>query len=424
MTTGTALLVLPVASEAPGSAGLMPALFTATSAVCVTGHVIVDTPTYWTPFGHAVILVLVQVGGFGIMTLASLLGLLVSRRLGLRTRITTASETRSVGIGDVRQVVLGVIRASLFFEGAVALLLAARFVVGYDEPVHRALWLGVFHSVSAFNNAGFALYSDNLIGFVTDPWVCLPISAAVIAGGMGFPVLLQLRRELRRVRRWTMNTRIVLLGTAVLIPVGTVFLTAMEWRNPQTLGALDPGGRVLAGFFQSVMTRTAGFNSLDLAALDPATLLGMDVLMFIGTGPAGTGGGIKITTFAVLFFVLLAEVRGDSAVNVLGRRLPRSAQRQAITVVLFGVAAIIVPTLVLLTITDFGLDETLFEVISAFCTVGLSTGITADLGTSGQLVLVLLMFLGRLGPITLASALALRQKSRLYELPKERPIIG
>lgn len=421
---GTLLLLLPVSSTQTGGASFVEALFTSTSAVCLTGLVVVDTATFWTPFGQAVILGLIQVGGFGILTLASLLGLLVARRLGLRTRITTATETHSVGIGDVRSVVVGIIKFSLVFEGLTALLIAARLAVGYDEPLPRAAWLGLFHGVSAFNNGGFALYSDGLIGFVGDPWMCLPIAMAVITGGLGFPVLLQLRREPLGLRHWSMNTRVVLLGTAVLLLAGTAFVTAMEWSNSRTLGALDTRGRLLAGFFQAVMPRSGGFNSVDVGAMDPATWLGLDVLMFIGGGPASTAGGIKITTFAVLFFIIYTELRGEGAVNVLGKRLPRSTHRQAITVALLSVAFVVVPTLVLLTITEFTLDQVLFEVTSAFATVGLSTGITANLPAAGQLLLVALMFIGRLGPITLGSALALRQQTRLYELPKERPIIG
>lgn len=424
VAVGTLLLLLPAASRQAGGASFVEALFTATSAVCITGLVVVDTATFWTPFGQAVILGLIQAGGFGILTFASLLGLLVARRLGLRTRITTATETHSIAIGDVRSVVVGIIKISLLFEGVTALLIAARLAVGYDEPLLRAVWLGVFHGVSAFNNGGFALYSDSWIGFVGDPWMCLPIAVAVIAGGLGFPVLMQLRRELRELRLWTITTRIVLLGTAVLLLAGTAFVTAMEWSNNRTLGTLDTRGRLLAGFFHAVMPRSGGFNSVDVGAMDPATWLGLDVLMFIGGGPASTAGGIKITTFAVLFFIIYTELRGEGAVNVLGKRLPRSTHRQAITVALLSVAFVVISTIVVVTITEFTLDRVLFEVISAFATVGLSTGITADLPATAQLVLVALMFIGRLGPITLGSALALRQQTRLYELPKERPIIG
>ena len=421
---GTLLLLLPVARTGDGGATVTEALFTATSAVCVTGLVIVDTSTHWTGFGEAVILALIQIGGFGIMTMASLLGLLVSRRMGLRSRLTTAVETKSVGIGDARKVLLGVAKVSLLFEAVTALVLTARFSVAYDEPLADAAYLGLFHAVSAFNNAGFGLYADNLVRFVDDAWICVPIAVSVIAGGLGFPVLLELRREFRRPSRWSLHTKLTVTVYGILLVLGGVFVTAHEWSNPGTLGQLDAPGRVLAGVFQSVMTRTAGFNSVDVAELREGTLLGMDVLMFIGGGSAGTAGGIKVTTFAVLFFAIYAEVRGDPAVTVFDRRIGARVQRQALTVALLSVAAVVAATLALIELSRFSTDVVLFEVVSAFATVGLSTGITADLPTTGQLILVALMFLGRLGPITLVSALALRERSRRYQLPEGRPLIG
>ena len=421
---GTVLLMLPVARAGDGSATFLVALFTSTSAVCVTGLVVVDTPTYWSGFGEAVILGLIQVGGFGIMTLASLLGILVSRRMGLRTRLTAAAETRTVGLGDVRTVVVGVIKVSLLFEALTAVLLTARFLLGYGEPAGRAAYLGVFHSVSAFNNAGFALYSDNLMGFVADPWICLPIAAAVILGGIGFPVLFELRRHLGQPQRWSLHTKLTLSVTAVLLVVGSVFVTASEWDNPGTLGPLETPGRLLAGFFHAVMPRTAGFNAVDYGQMEQATLLGTNVLMFIGGGSGGTAGGIKVTTFIVLFFVIAAEVRGESRVNAFDREIGDRTTRQALTVALLAVGAVMGATLVLMQLTSFATHEVLFEVTSAFATVGLSTGLTAELPAAGQLVLVGLMFLGRLGPITLVSALALRERQRMYELPEGRPIIG
>ncbi|WP_241972720.1 TrkH family potassium uptake protein [Cryobacterium cryoconiti] len=421
---GTVLLMIPIATPGPGGTSLLIAAFTATSAVCVTGLTLVDTATYWTPFGQVIILLLIQIGGFGIMTFASVLGLAVIRKMSLRSRMTAAAEVKSFGLEDVRGLVLGVVRISLIVEFIVAVLLTLRFSTGYGEPLGRAVWLGVFHSVSSFNNAGFALFSDNLISYATDPFICLPIAAAVILGGLGFPVIMQLRKHLRNPLKWSMNTRIVLVGTTTLLVAGTVYITGVEWNNPGTLGPLDWPSKLLVGFFQSVQTRTAGFNSLDIGAMDSASLLGMDVLMLIGGGPAGTAGGIKITTFAVLFFILLTEIRGEVAVNVFGKRLSRAVHRQAITIVLLAVAVITISTVALMLITDLGLDELLFEVISAFGTVGLSTGITASLPPAGQVILMLLMFIGRLGPMGFASALALRERPIAYEFPKERPIIG
>ena len=416
--------MLPIAKVGPGGAGPLEALFTATSAVCVTGLAVVDTAVYWTTFGQVAILCLIQLGGFGIMSFASLLGVIMARRLGLKSRIQAAAETKSTGFGDVKSVLLGVLRITVMVELCAALLLALRFGLGYGHSFGHSLWLGFFHSVSAFNNAGFALFSDNLMGFVGDPWICMPIALAIIIGGLGFPVLFELGRHYRKPLHWTMNTKLVLAGTGILLAAGTVFISAVEWNNPKTLGALSTADKLLAGFFQSVMTRTAGFNSLDIGQMDPATWLGMDILMFIGGGPAGTAGGLKITTFAVLFFILLTEIQGGVAVNVFGKRLPRSVHREAITIVLLAVALVIGSTMALMLITDIDFDRLFFETVSAFATVGLSTGITASLPPAGQLLLVFLMFVGRLGPVTLASALALRSRTPLYEFPKERPLIG
>ncbi|QCB92701.1 TrkH family potassium uptake protein [Cellulomonas shaoxiangyii] len=424
LLVGTVLLLLPISRAGRGGAGLLEALFTATSALCVTGLAVVDTATYWSGFGQAMILLLIQVGGFGVMTLASLLGLLISRRLGLGSRLLAAAETKSVGLGDVRSVLLGVARISLTVEAATALVLTARFAWGYGYTWPESLWLGVFHAVSAFNNAGFALFSDNLIGFATDPWICLPIALAVIVGGLGFPVVIELMRRNRRPRQWSVHTRLTLVMTGVLLVGGTLFVTIAEWGNPGTLGALDPPGRVLAGFFQAVMPRTAGFNSVDPGAMNTGTLLGVDVLMFVGGGSASTAGGIKVGTFAVLLVAIVAELRGDPDAHLFDRRLSPGVIRQALSVALLSVAAVVVPTLTIAMTSPYTLDQILYEVISAFATVGLSTGITADLAPWHQLILIVLMFAGRLGPVTLASALVLRDRRRLFRRPEGRPLIG
>lgn len=421
---GTALLMTPAATAGTHSASFIESVFTATSAVCVTGLILVDTATYWSGFGEAVILALIQIGGFGVMTFATVVGLVVMGRFSLRSKLVAAAEAKSLGLADLRALVTGIVKISLLIEAVLAVILTLRFMLAYDKPMGEALWQGVFHSVSAFNNAGFSLFSDSMVRFVGDPVICLSMSGAIILGGLGFPVIIQLRRHLRTPRLWSMHTRLVVWGTVVLLTLGSVMITAFEWNNPKTLGPLSLSEKVLAGFFQSVQTRTAGFNSVDTGEMEPATWLGIDVLMFIGGAPAGTAGGIKITTFAVLLFILVGELRGDTAVNVFGKRLSRAVHRQAISVVLLAIALIISCTGALMLLSSFSLDKVLFEAVSAFSTVGLSTGITAELPEAGQLILVLLMFIGRLGPITFASALALRERSRLYELPKERPIIG
>lgn len=416
--------MLPIATPGPGSAAPLEALFTAVSAVCVTGLIVVDTPVAWTPFGHTVILALIQVGGFGVMTFASMIGLALTRKLTLRSTLTTASETRGYALTGIRSVIVTIIKITLAVEGVTALLLAARLWTGYGYAPAQALWHGVFHAVSSFNNAGFALQSTSLMPFAGDPLILLPICLAIIVGGVGFPVLIALGRHAGAPRMWSMNTRLVVAGTITLILIGMVTIAAIEWNNPQTLGPFPGPEKLLAAFTESVQTRTAGFNSLDTSAMNPASWLAMDVLMFIGGGPAGTAGGIKITTFGVLLFIMLTEIRGDAAVNVFGKRLSRSVHREATTVALSAVALVTASTGALMILSGLPMDRVLFETISAFGTVGMSTGITADLPPAGQLILIALMFIGRLGPITFATALALRRRTLRYELPKERPIIG
>ncbi|MFF8382638.1 TrkH family potassium uptake protein [Streptomyces kanasensis] len=426
---GTLLLALPASSAHGGATDLVTALFTATSAVCVTGLAVVDTGTYWSGFGQGVILALIQVGGFGIMTLASLLALLVSGRMRLRLQLTAQAETKSLGIGDVRRVLLGVAGSTLAVELAVAACLALRFRFGYGQSIPDAVYSAVFHAVSAFNNAGFGLHADSLTRYATDPWVTLPVAAAVILGGIGFPVLLEVLRHRNRYRTtgrrgWSLHTKLTVLTTATLLATGTLLTCLLEWDNPGTLGPLHWGGKLLNGFFHSAMARTAGFNAVDIGAMEASTLLMTCTLMFIGGGSAGTAGGIKVGTFAVLAAAMVAEVRGEPNSTVMGRRIAPHALRQALTVALLGVGFVTAATLALLVVVDAPMEPVLFEAVSAFGTVGLSTGITPDLPVAGELIVILLMFVGRLGPVTLVSALALRERTRRYELPEERPVIG
>ncbi|WP_206446536.1 potassium transporter TrkG [Agrococcus sp. KRD186] len=421
---GWGLLMLPISRQGEGAATWIEALFTAVSAACVTGLTVVDTALYWTPVGQVVILLLIQLGGLGVMVFASLVGIFVVRRLTLGSRLTTAQEAHAEGPGSVRRIVVSILKIALVVEGSVALILWLRFWLGRGEDPLHALWLGVFHAVSSYNNAGFALFSDNLMGFVDDPFILLPLATATIIGGLGFPVIVQILKHAPNPRRFSMHTWLVLVGTGSLLVIGTLAIAVLEWNNPGSLGAHSPATRILDAFFHSVQTRTAGFNALDIGRFEPETLLVMDVLMFIGGGPAGTAGGIKITTFGVLLAIILAEVRGDPAVTVFGKRLSRAVHREAITVALLAVGLVFGSTIVIMLLTHIDLDQVLFEVVSAFGTVGLSTGITASVGTPSQLILIMLMFIGRVGPITVATALALRPRRLAFELPKERPVIG
>jgi len=421
---GTALLMLPMAQAGPGGAPFLTALFTATSAVCVTGLITVDTPTYWSNFGQGIILFLIQIGGFGIMTGATMLGLLVTRRLKLHHRLLAQAETPTFSLGQVSSVLKLVLVTTVVVELVVAAVLTARFSVHYQQSAGEAVWNGVFHAVSAFNNAGFARFSDNVMGFALDPIILFPLMIAVILGGIGFPVLYELRSELFCPARWSLHTKLTLLGTAILLVTGFASVLAFEWRNPGTLGPMGLAGKFQSALFHSVVTRTAGFNSIDIAQLRPETLFLSDALMLIGGGSAGTAGGIKVTTFLVLGLIVWAEVRGEPDASAFGRRISTEVLRQALTVVLLAVGIVGASTLILLSLTRFGLSEVLFEVVSAFATVGLSTGITPKLPPGGQLALILLMFIGRVGTVTVATALALKTSPRPYRYPQERPIVG
>jgi len=421
---GTVLLSLPIATETGRGGGFVPAVFTASSAVSVTGLSIVDTASYWSTFGEITILVLMQVGGLGVMTLASMLAVLMSPRLRLRFNLTVQAETSALTLGDVRRVVVGVVQLSLFFEALVAAALTLRLVFGYDRSIGPAAYESVFHSVSAFNNGGFALFSDSLTRYVSDAWICVPIALAVVIGSLGFPVLLELRRELFQPHRWSLHTKLTLGVSGILLVVGPVLITAMEWNNSRTLGTLSIPDRLLAGIFHGVMPRSGGFNTIDIGAMNAESLVVMDGLMFIGGGSASTAGGIKVTTFAILALVIAAEIRGEPDVQALKRRIPTSVQRQALTVALVSVGVIVVATLILLSLTDLSLDLVLFDTISAFATVGLSSGALAEMPGSAHIILAVLMFAGRLGPITLATALATKERTRRYRLPEERPIVG
>lgn len=419
---GTGLLSLP-ASVAADDASPLSALFTATSAVTVTGLTTVDTATHWTPFGQAVILVLIQLGGLGIMTSASVLLLAAAKRIGLRGRLATQAETHTLDLGDLRRLVLTIVGISLAVELVVAVVLTTRLALA-GAPPGDAVWQGVFHAISSFNNAGFALYSDNLVGLATDGWFLVTVCLAVIIGGIGFPVWLDLARRARHPRRWSLHTKLTLAATAALLVAGTVVITALEWTNDATLGAMGWRARLLNGFVAGVMPRTAGFNAIDYGAVGEPTLLVTDMLMFAGGGSGGTAGGIKVTTLALLFLVVWAELRGDREPTAFRRRLPVQAVRQALVVAVLAVNVVVVATLGLMLTDDAPFAAALFECVSAFATVGLSTGLTPELSAGGQAILMPLMLIGRVGPITLFVALVLRERDLLYRHPEERPLIG
>jgi trk system potassium uptake protein TrkH len=424
ISIGTLLLSLPVARAGLGSAPPLVALFTATSAVAVTGLITVDTQTYWSPFGQGVIMLLFQIGGFGIMTAAVLLGLLAGRTFRLRDRLATHVERNRLAGGDTRKVLVLAFRVTVLVEALTALVLILRLRLHYGESWSDAAWTGLFHAVSAFNNAGFSTYSDSLMAFQRDVWILAPIMIAVIISSLGFPVIREFRMRPFGFRSWTLHSKITVIGTAILLLGGMLALVAAEWSNPATLGPMGWDGKLLNAAFHSVMPRTAGFNSLDVGAFRIETLTFNYALMFIGGGSAGTAGGIKVTTFFLLLIVVWSEIRGERDAEIMGRRVGNRVERQALAIAVLSGILITVGTVILLSVTDFPLSDVLFEVISAFATVGLSTGITADLPPAGQLTIIVLMYVGRVGTITIATALALGEDRKTYRYPEENPIVG
>lgn len=422
IAAGTLLLKLPVAVDEGAALGWTDSLFWSASASTVTGLGTTDVAVF-SVFGEVVLLLLIQVGGFGIMTIGSALALVIARRVGLRQRMAAQAEIGRVQIGELGALVRAIAVITLVVEAVTALVLFVPMLRSDDTGVPEAAWQAVFHGVSAFNNAGISLYSDSMSRFAGDAVVVLAVSAAFIVGGLGFPILVAVVRR-SRPHRWSLHARITLVATAALLVVGPLIVLTFEWDNPSTLGPMGVADKVLAAWFQGATPRTAGFNTIDIGALDETTQLVITALMFIGAGPASTSGGIKVTTFAVLVFAMWSEVRGDTEINVFGRRIPMDIARQAMTVAFLSVLLVFGTGLALTAMSPFDFTATLFEATSAFGTVGLSTGITSALSNGAQLLLVAIMFAGRVGPVTFVTALALRQSARAYRFAEERPIIG
>jgi len=421
---GALLLSMPAARSAGEAAPWLVALFTSVSAVCVTGMAVVDTGTYWSPFGQAMIMVLFQLGGFGMMTAGTLLGLMVNRSPRLRTRLITQTETRSLGLGDissVARVVLQVTCASQLFLTGILML---RLHFGYGLGWQDAAWNSLFHAVSAFNNAGFSIHADSLVRYAGDVLILLPIMIVIVIGGIGFPVLHDLRHRIRDPRHWSLHTKLTLAGTVVLLSGGFLAVLLLEWRNAGTIGAMSVSGKLLNSLFMSVSARTAGFNTVDIAALEPETWAVHYILMFIGGGSAGTAGGVKVGTVVVLALLVMAEAKGQPDTEAFGRRVGSPAQRQAITVMALGSIIVAIGTVILLRITHLPTDQVILEVIAAFGSAGLSSGITPSLPPAGQLLLAALMFIGRVGTITFAASLVLGERRMPYRYPEEHPIVG
>ncbi len=425
---GTVLLALPVSSKSGRSVGLFNSLFTATSAVCVTGLVAVDTCTTFSVFGQAVLLGLIEVGGLGFMAFATMIMVMLGRRISLKGRMLIRESMNGASLSDLSGVTRLYLMLALGIELIGAGLLSIRFIPMFG--LRRGLWMALFHAVSAFCNAGFDLFGgfSSLTAFAHDPLVLLTVALLIVLGGLGFSVILEALRNRQGFRGLTLHARIVLMLTPLLLLAGTLFYLLAEWKGADTLAPLGAGDKLMNAFFQSVTMRTAGFNSIDLSRLKDGSKLFSCLLMMIGASPASTGGGMKTTTVAVFALLMLSVVKGEGEVNIARRRLSGDVTRRALAVVALFMTMLIVGSLAVSLIEDgrFALADVMFEASSAMGTVGVSAIGTPNLRPASRAVLLPMMFLGRIGPLTLAIALARKQGNarKLSKYPEEKIMIG
>ena len=432
----TALFSLPAASADGTRTPFADALFTAVSTICVTGLSTVDMATHWSPFGHVLVYIGVNVGALGVLTLASILGLVISKRLGLRAKLIAAGDTnplrahggpvnegQTVRLGEVGQLLSTVALSTLVIEAALAILLYPSLLINGVDPV-TALWEAPFYSAMAFTNTGFSPNAGGLTPFAHDYFFLTVLMAGVFLGSIGFPVIFTLWRHHFHVRRWSLHAKLTVITTVILFFVGAGAFLLLEYDNPETFGSMDAWDTTFQAFFLSAMTRSGGFSVIDISQLNGSSLVVGSMLMFVGGGSASTAGGIKVTTLAVLALGVWSEAKGRPSVQAFGRRIPSDVQRVALSVVAWGATIVALSTITISQITKAPIEDVLFDVISGFATVGLSTGLTANLPDPAVYVLALTMFMGRVGTVTLAAAIAATSRSQHYSLPVERPIVG
>ncbi len=419
---GALILMTPQASATGQSLSFIDALFTATSAVCVTGLVVVDTGTYFSLFGQLVIIFLIQTGGLGIVTMATLMALLIRRRINLRERLIMQEALNHMTVAGVVRMTQYIILVTLLIEFIGGTILAVRL---YPEFGTQGIYFGYWHSVSAFCNAGFDLFGNfgSITSYVDDITINLTISSLIILGGIGFTVIFDVWDN-KKWEKFSLHTKLVLITTGFLLLFGTTVIFLLEMNNPNTLQPLSLQGKLLGSYFQSVSTRTAGYNTVDIGQLHDATVFFMVILMFIGASPTSTGGGIKTTTFGVIIAAVWALITGKPDAEIFKRRVSQQLIYKAFSVILIAATLVIFVTMMMSITEQASFLQILFEVVSAFGTVGLTTGITPTLTEQGKIWITLTMFAGRVGPVTLALALALRTKKGMVQYPEGKIIIG
>ncbi|MCM3227242.1 TrkH family potassium uptake protein [Terribacillus saccharophilus] len=421
---GTFLLMLPMATADRHHLSFIDALFEATSAVCVTGLVVVDTQTTFTLFGQIVLLCLIQIGGLGFMTLTVFIALLLRRNISFEERHLVKESLNQNSYEGIVRMVRFVLLFTVICEVIGTIILGIHW--GDELGYLKSFYYGLFHSISAFNNAGFDIMGEfsSMTAFVGDPIVNLTLTSLLILGGIGFIVVADILQK-KKGKRLMLHTKVVLWMSAILVAIGTILIFLLEYGNPATIGNLPWNDKLLASYFHGVVPRTAGFNSLNTADLTLGSQLVTMALMFIGGGTGGTAGGIKVTTFSILLFAVWALIKGKQEVNIRNRRIPGDLVFRAFSITTYSVLLVSL-FVFLLAITEKGaaLNYIAFEVLSAFGTVGMTLGLTPELSEPGKMLLSLLMFMGRVGPITIAFALAFRIKKTAVRNPEERIIIG
>ena len=424
---GAQLLSQPVSFTGDKSISYLDALFMSASATCVTGLTILNTGTHFSTFGQVVIIVLVQIGGLGFMTMATLFALLFRKRISFRERLVLQESMNYGSTEGIVRMIRKVLLYALVIELSGAVLLSSYFM--QEMPVGQSLYFGIFHSISFFNNAGFDLFSQfperagSLIHYVEDPFVNIVSMLLIFFGGIGFIVISELLTYPKN-RKLSLHSKVVLTVTGILTVIGAIVIFALEFSNPHTLQPLSPLGKFLGALFQSITARSAGLNTIDPSMLREVTQFFLILLMFIGAGPGSTGGGIRVTTFAILLGAIVTMIRGRDDVVLFRYRIAKQQIHHAIMFTMIAFS-IICGASMILSITESGsFLAILFEATSAYCTVGMSGGLMSHLSEPGKIIIILLMFVGRIGPVTLAFALNTRSKKELYRYPEGKITIG
>lgn len=419
---GCILLSLPMASKNGQSVGILNALFTSTSAVCVTGLVVVDTCTQYSLFGQVVIMLLIQIGGLGTMTMTTFIFLLLGKKITLRQRLVIQEALNQITLSGLVRLIQYIVTITLIFEGIGAFLLSLRFTQIYG--IKKGIYYGIFHSISAFNNAGFDLIGgfQNLTPFVDDPLVCIVIASLIVIGGIGFTVIYDMLSK-KNFKKLSLHSKIVIIVTIALILAGAILFYIFEYSNPKTLADISIKNKWLASLFQSITTRTAGFNTLNFSDMMLQTKYLTIALMFIGASSGSTGGGIKTTTFASIIMLVKSVISSKEDVEIFKKRIPEDIIFKAVTVTIISILLVFISSMLLTITENQDFLDILFETVSAFGTVGLSLGITTELSELGKVIIILTMFVGRVGPLTIAMALSKRNKAPI-KYPEEKILIG